>query len=199
MTMIDRDQHGQRGADHLLAAALAHERAQIAKRGARARRTWETRTCAKDRARGTRVRQPLAALAAASRRRTARSLPMRRDAGRPSRARSRGRSARAAAGGTARGPSCRSTALSSLGQRAPRLGRPVEPLGDRRRVLDQQPLVVAELGRFDLAVRAPSNQSAKSASRSRLRRSSSQSCFARAGRQPIGDRRHSRGGAAAGH
>ena len=35
MTMIDRDQHRQRGADHLLAAALAHEggRSRKAARG----------------------------------------------------------------------------------------------------------------------------------------------------------------------
>jgi len=37
-------------------------------------------------------------------------------------------------------------------QRAPRLRRPVELFGDTGRILRQQPLLVAELGRLDLAV-----------------------------------------------
>ncbi len=41
--------------------------------------------------------------------------------------------------------------LDRLGQRLPRLGRPVELFGRRRGLLHQQPFVVAKLGRLDLA------------------------------------------------
>ena len=72
--------------------------------------------------------------------------------GRPFRARCPARSARGGAGGTARGPFARSTALSSVGQRAPWLGDQSSRSARAAASFDQQPLLVAELGRLDLAV-----------------------------------------------